>query len=354
MTTGREWMGPGGPRGLQIPSSGAFTVRGGFDSHTFPPDSAGRRPPSGGGASPGRSAALILNPTAGDPRRPLRAVAAAALLRRAGLAVETLRTTRPGEATELAARAAERHPVVAAAGGDGTVHEVAVGLLGSRAALAVLPAGSGNDFATGLGLHSAAAGAAAAGAGHVRRVDVGRFDGRPFVNTVGLFLSGLVSLRAAALWRRCGRWRYVLASLRSLPAYRGQPGSWRLEGEPEARGGRWLLAEIANGPQAGGGFRLAPDADFGDGLLDFCLVRPLGLVALARVFPAAARGARIEHPGVERPRSTGGAIRLEEATAMHLDGEPEILPAGEYRIALEAGRLPVLAPPPDGAPRGGS
>jgi diacylglycerol kinase (ATP) len=260
-------------------------------------------------------------------------------------------TSRPGEASELAARAAERHPIVVAMGGDGTVHEVAVGLLASSAALAVLPTGSGNDFATGLGLTSPAAGAAAAGAGRVRVLDVGYFAGRPFVNTVGLFLSGLVSLRAARIGRRLGRLRYVLASLRSLPFYRPQPAVWELAGELTPRDGRWLLAEIANGPQAGGGFRLAPDADYSDGRLDFCLIAPLKLGTLLRLFPAAARGGRIEHAGVMQPRAAGATVRLPEATAMHLDGEPEILLPGEYAVTLAPGCLRVLAPA--GRPAGG-
>ncbi len=264
--------------------------------------------------------------------------------------MEVLSTSRPGEASELAARAAERHPVVAAMGGDGTVHEVAVGLLAGPtgpagpAALAVLPTGSGNDFATGLGLTTPAAGAAAAGAGRVRLLDVGYFAGRPFVNSVGLFLSGLVSLRAARLGRRLGRLRYILASLRSLPFYRPQPALWELAGELAPRRGRWLLAEVANGPQTGGGFRLTPDADYSDGRLDFCLIAPLKLGTLLRLFPAAARGERIEHAGVVRPRAAGAAVRLPEATAMHLDGEPEVLPPGEYAVALAPGRLRVLAP----------
>ena len=298
-----------------------------------------------------RTVAVILNPAAGAARARLGPDRLSALLAGHGFEVEMLTSRQPGEAVELAARAAERHPVVVAAGGDGTVHEVATGLLGTGATLGVLPTGSGNDFAFALGISSPQRGALAVAQHTARAIDVAFLDDRPFVNTAGLFLSGTVSHRAAGCWRWAGKLRYVLSSLTALPFYRPQPAVWELAGEPEPRSGRWLLAEISNGPRAGGGFMLAPDADPSDGLLDFCLLRPLGLPTLLRLFPAAARGERLEHPGVCRPRADAARLRTERCLPIHLDGEPQLLDAGEHRISLRPGYLAVLAPPPP-APAG--
>ncbi len=311
-----------------------------------PPDPPPRADASSaaGAFSSAASVAVIINPTAGPPGSRLSPPEATLLLQQQAFEVETLVTTRPQEATELAARAAERHPVVVAVGGDGTLHEVAMGLLGTTAALALLPCGSGNDFAFALGIDTAEAGAAAAGRRHIRRIDVAYLNDWPFFNTVGLFLSGLVAARARRIWRGAGRLRYTLAAASAVITYRSQMAVWQLDGEVTDRRHRWLLAEIANGPRAGGEFLLAPDADPGDGLLDFVLVRSLPLWVLARLFPAAARGERLEHPSVYRPQATGATLTTEAEVPIHLDGEPTILPAGEYRVRLEPGALTVLAP----------
>jgi diacylglycerol kinase (ATP) len=305
-----------------------------------------REASAGGGGDRPRSVAVILNPRAGSPQSRLTLAAASQLLARFGFDVEGFVTTRPGEASELAARAAAAHPVVAAVGGDGTVCEVATGLLGASAALAVLPTGSGNDFASGLGIATPEAGAVAAARGCPRRLDVAYLDRRPFFNSAGFFLSGLVSQRAVCFWRRAGRWRYVLAAMTAMPCYRPQPAVWRLEGEPEVRAGRWMLTEIGNGPRAGGGFMLLPDADPSDGWLDFCLVAPLSLWTLARLFPAAARGEQLAHPAIARPRARRATLSLERRTPIHVDGEPTVLEPGRYEVRLDPGRLAVLAPAP--------
>ncbi len=289
------------------------------------------------------SAAVILNPTAGPPRRRLDASSAGALLRREGFAVEVCLTSRRGEAIELAARAAERHPVVAAAGGDGTCREVAIGLLQTGAALAVLPTGSGNDFARGLGIRDAPAGAAAAGRRATRQLDVGYLAGRPFVNSAGLFLSGDVSRRAGRIPRQAGPLRYALGALAAMLAQRPVRACWELDGEAEGRSGAWTLAELGNGPLCGGGFRLTPGADPTDGLLDFCLVGPLSPGEMFGLFRAARHGTHLRHRQVNCPRAAGARLRLEEPAWIHLDGEPELLAAGDHAVRLLAGRLRVLA-----------
>jgi YegS/Rv2252/BmrU family lipid kinase len=290
------------------------------------------------------SAAVIINPTAGPPRHRIDEASATRLLRAHLRDIQVLRTSRPREASDLAARAGQDHPIVVAVGGDGTVHEVACGLLGSAAALAILPSGSGNDFAFALGIPSPAAGVDALARGRWRWIDVATLDEEPFFNTAGFFLSGLVSGRARRLWRSLGQLRYTLAALWSLATYRPQRATWQLEGMAAPRRERWLLAEVGNGPRAGGGFMLTPDADPSDGRLDFCLIEPVSLLTLARIFPAAARGERFDHAAVYRRQSRSATLALEQPCSIHLDGEPATLSAGEHRIQLQTARLKVLAP----------
>lgn len=289
---------------------------------------------------------VIANPFAGAGRNRLDGGRAVELLRRVGVEAELRLTSGPGDATRLAREAADGGAdLVVAVGGDGTVHETAAGLAGTGAALAVLPSGSGNDFARGVGCGTVTAGLTAIAAGNRRAVDVARMGGEPFVNSLGLLLSGLVSGRAARMWRWLGGARYSLASVGTLLSYRGQTVTWVVDGGETVKD-RFLLAEICNGPLTGGGFRFAPDADFGDGRLDACLVRPPGLAAGLRLLPRAARGQRLDHPAVSVRACRELVFHCAAPVAYHLDGEPGVLPAGEHRIEVTPGELQVCAPEP--------
>src|SRR3954454_5264722 len=124
---------------------------------------------------------VILNPTAGRGAAARAWPAVRAVLEGTGAPVELVETARHGHAAELAEAAARAGwPAIVAAGGDGTVHEVANGLLRASdgvtlAALGIVPVGSGNDFALLAGVPRAPAEAARRiAAGAERRVDVGR------------------------------------------------------------------------------------------------------------------------------------------------------------------------------------
>ncbi len=298
------------------------------------------------------TAALILNPVAGPRRGRLDPAAAAALLRGAGLEPEILITARAHEATSLASQAAQRHAWVAVAGGDGTISEAVRGLAGTTATLVVLPTGSGNDFAHGLGIADAAAGAGAIRDGRTVAVDVAEFAGRVFVNSCGLLLDGEVARAAAAVDRRWGRLRYPLATVGPLGRCRPARVRWELRGAAgvPVLEGDWMLAEIGNGPRCGGGFRLTPQADPCDGLLDLCLVPAMRRRDLVRLLPRGLRGTHVADPRVVMRRLVGATVGLDAAAAVHWDGEPGRLPAGRHELRLLPRGVRVRVPtlPHDG------
>lgn len=295
------------------------------------------------------SAAVIANPQAGPGRGRLVLSDAVRLLEQMGTSVEAMPTGGPGDATQLARQAARMHDLVVAVGGDGTVHEVAEGLAGTDCPLGVLPSGSGNDFAMGIGCPTVQAGLAAIQDGRILHCDTGTLDDRFFVNSVGLLASGLVSLRAAGLWRWLGRRRYLVAALGTLLGYRGQVVTWRWEekmGEPCLEG-RFLLAEICNGTTTGGGFKFTPEARFDDGLLDACLIRPVGLGTALKLLGPASRGEKLEHEAISLVRTAKMVFTCTEPVGYHCDGEPGMLPAGTHILTLKPAHLKVLAGPED-------
>jgi YegS/Rv2252/BmrU family lipid kinase len=279
---------------------------------------------------------VIANPYSGNARMRFDVATAVKLLREMGHEVDLYTTTGPGDATVKAAQAAAACDLVVAMGGDGTVHEVATGVAGTGCPMAVLPSGSGNDFAVGIGCPTVEAGLAAIAKGQDRPLDVCALDGEKFVNSLGLLASGLVSGGASHLWRWLGGARYTLAAVGTLLKYRGQEVVWEVEGseQPEEISGRFFFAEICNGPLTGGGFRFAPDARFDDGLLDACLIRPVGPVTGLRLLPKASRGERIEHEAIRVIRCPRLAFTSDQPVAVHLDGEPKTVPAGRHVIEI--------------------
>lgn len=293
-----------------------------------------------------KSIAVIANPFAGTARGRLSGADAADRLRGLGHEVALCPTDAAGHATELAREQARRRDLVVAVGGDGTIHETACGLVGTGCTLGVLPSGSGNDFATGIGCGSVEAGMNAIESGVRREIDVCALDGEPFINSLGLLASGYISNQAARLWRWLGAGRYAVASARAALFYHGQQIEWEVQaspGDPEPPvPGRWLLAEFCNGPLTGGGFRLVEGADYCDGLMDACLVTPIGPLTGLRILPGAIAGRPIRHPAFRTYRTARVDFETTEAVPYHLDGEADYLPAGRHRVEVLPQKLKVM------------
>ena len=287
---------------------------------------------------------VIANPFSGNARKRTDLGTVAERLQDMGHQVEVHLTTGPLDATLQADRAAGKCDLVVAVGGDGTVHEVATGLAGTGCPMAVLPSGSGNDFAVGIGCPTMEMGLAAIASGQERALDVCALDGEKFVNSLGLLASGLVSGGASHMWRWLGGARYTLAAVATLMKYQGQDVVWEVgrgDGGTEEISGRFFFAEVCNGPLTGGGFRFAPDAKFDDGLMDACLIRPMGPLAGLKLLPAASSGKRIEHGAVSVVRCRSLAFTCAQPVAVHLDGEPKVIPAGRHLIEILAEKLIV-------------
>jgi diacylglycerol kinase (ATP) len=271
------------------------------------------------GVMPGQDVCVIFNPHAGRRRwsghlRRFR--------RLFGAGFTPLPTQRPGHAEELARAAArDGFRVVAAAGGDGTVHEVANGLLRSGnpdVALQVVPLGSANDYAHSLE-HGTAADTAL-----LRRVDVGRARGsgreRFFVNGLGLGFNGAVTLESRKIRYLRGQPLYSLALLRAL-CYRFVCPDLTLRlDEREQRVP--TLALTVNLGRREGNFVMAPAARLDDGWFDYVHAGRLRRWELLRFLPAIlAGGLPTDHPRIAIGRCRRVAVRADEPLTVHLDGE---------------------------------
>lgn len=293
---------------------------------------------------------VIFNPTAGRGRAGPRLNK---LRRVLGKRAEFWPTSRAGHAAELATQAAEAgFPIVAAAGGDGTVHEVANGLLRAHkpdAILAVLPIGSANDYAYSLHLDGDWWLRPDAGVS-VRRVDVGVArapDGRErfFVNGLGLGFNGAVTREARRIRGLQGIPLYGLAICRALRSRYDTPLlRIRVDGGAEQRVP--TLALTLGLGRREGNFLLTPDALLDDGLFDYLHVGRLSRLGLIRYVPRMISGrVPTDDPAIGSGRCRRMEIRSETPLIVHTDGEFFCVPEEEVReleVDLLPGRLPVF------------
>lgn len=231
-------------------------------------------------------------------------------------------------------------------GGDGMVHLAANALVHSGIPLGIIPAGTGNDAARGLGLDPHDASAAVA---HFiqrcqqppRTVDLGRIDrmGQNSVWFMGAFSAGfdaLVNERANGWrWPR-GPMRYNLAILRELTLLKPLKYALRVDGV--ARQQPALLIAVSNGMSFGGGMKITPDAEYDDGWLDLFVVSPLPRRTFLRIFPLVFSGRHTGHPAVsiERVREV-----IFEAPTLVAYADGERMGALPATVTVDPGALKV-------------
>ena len=312
---------------------------------------------------------FVVNPAAGGGRPARLVQRVSEQVEAAGAEVRLVRTEGPGHARQLARDAAPWADVVVAVGGDGTVNEVATGLLdvgdvgsdGAAApALSVIPAGTGNDFARaaafGYAPERLADGLTRPGewrldAGRVRWTDeAGRQGTAWFVNALGAGLDAEVAHDARQRKRLGTRWGGLLAyaagvasALRRLDCPPARLTGRAAPGSPDLllHDGPLLMAAIGNGPWVGGGFHLAPGARLTDGHLDACLVQGASRRRALVLLPAAMRGRHIDAPEVTLRPVVQLQAAFERPVRVHVDGEVLPAPIARLEIRLEPGRLRV-------------
>ncbi|EFE70503.1 diacylglycerol kinase [Streptomyces sp. NWU49] len=270
---------------------------------------------------------LFVNPTAGRGRGARAARSAASALRAAGFSVRTVLgdTAQDGLARARAA-VAEGTGALIAVGGDGMANLALQAVVGTGTPFGLVAAGTGNDFARALGLplrEPAAAGRMIADAlkcGRVRDIDLGRVGDRWFAAVLASGFDSRVNDRGNRMRLPLGRFKYDLAVVAELAAFRPFPYRITLDGG-EVREVEATLVAVGNGPSYGGGMRICPGADLTDGLFDITVVGECSRATLLRVFPGVYRGTHVDHPAITVHRAARVELAAEGVTG-YADGEP--------------------------------
>lgn len=231
-----------------------------------------------------------------------------------------------GASTELTARNLKNFLAkedacqgIVAVGGDGLVHLVLQQVANTSIPLAVIPAGTGNDFCRTLGwpmenvepiLHAAIERAPT-------RVDLGIVDGEWFGAILSTGFDSLVNERANAMKWPKGPSKYNVAIALELLGFK--PRNYEIDIDGQKFSTKAMLIAIGNGQSYGGGMRVCPGAGINDDLLDVMVLSPISKFEFLRVFPKVYAGTHIEHPAVKILR--GKKVRIRSEAVAYADGE---------------------------------
>ena len=292
--------------------------------------------------------ACVVNPMAGSGRSGelVERIRKIFLSRGIRLSIEESRSG--PHAVQTAKHLASEHEVVVAVGGDGTVNDVANGIIGSKAALAVIATGSGNDFASLLKMpREKELVCDMIVQGRVKRFDAGRVVAREkqasryFVNTFGIGFDAEVAYEAHRIPFLKGLPLYLSGLIKTLLKFQ------TVNFELESADGRRLSKEcfmvcVGNGDREGGGFRITPDANPCDGLLDVCVIAKVPLRRVFRIVGSVLKGKHQGLTDIDYFKAKSITIRSETPVRVHADGEvyPDCL--REISVEVIPGCLPVV------------
>jgi YegS/Rv2252/BmrU family lipid kinase len=285
---------------------------------------------------------LIVNLIAGQGRCKQVFPLVRAQLDRLGVDYDLHYTNEPHEATDVARMGIDAgFSHIVAMGGDGTVNEVANGLVGAEATLAVIPAGKGNDFVRMLRIPSDPLKAAdLLLAGTERVVDLGRVAGRHFVNGLGIGIDAEVAREVLAMERMRGATAYIYAAVKQVFRFRAFPVTLRFGEAVEQMD--CISLGVDNGQFAGGGFKLAPRARVDDGLLDVVAVGEYPRLERLVRLPMARAGAHVNWRRVTYRQDASVEVASPSKLVAHLDGEPFTLPRDRFTVDVVPDSLRVL------------
>ena len=311
---------------------------------------------------------LILNKGAADDPLLREAVGS---LRGAGCEVTVHNCWEDGDPARFARQATERHlaegnaadAILIAAGGDGTVNEVAAALVAAAdggpgpdgvPALAVAPYGTANDFATAAGLPVDDPARCLLNVPDltVHPCDVGRLNGRPFVNAASAGYAARVTTEADPTAKKLlGGLAYWYTGLRNLSRTHGAEVT--VTADDDVWTGRVLAVVVGNGRYAGGGIAVTPHARIDDGKLEVTIVPEVGVTEYKALYDDLASVGEGNDPEILTiGRAEKILIEAEEPIQVNLDGEPVTDTRLEFDVLHKAIRVllpatsPLLTAPP--------
>jgi YegS/Rv2252/BmrU family lipid kinase len=292
----------------------------------------------------------IVNPAAGGGRCGKLAKTALEKLRAAGVDLEQVETSGPGDATRLV-RVAYAHGQrqFIAVGGDGTAYEIVNGLFpeaeaGGKPVLGFLPLGTGNSFLRDFTSNGAEYAREAIVNDTRKSSDVlclkhsgGKLY---FINLLSVGFTADVTAAANRLFKGLGELGYLLGVVQCLARLRRRPFPLRADDDREFDTRRCLFLSFNNSRFTGGKMQIAPQASTSDGLIEYVRWGPIGRMGLLKNLPTLFDGTHIRHPLASRRSVRNIEFQLTEPVDVMIDGEVLTLKCDSIEVL--PGALDVL------------
>ena len=267
-------------------------------------------------------------------------------------------TEGPGHAIELARKATSHSQIVAAVGGDGTISEVANGIIqsGKDVGLGIIPFGTGNDFVKMTGtpknLESAIkilvqAKRKAVDYGSLSYLTESEDGHRFFVNTAGIGFDAEVGLRASSFKMLPGFTAYLAALIGTLHHSNRSDSHVEIFGANGASSfysGPLLLSTLGNGQYSGGIFRLTPDASIEDGWLDIGVIEHMPVRDILMHVPKVLSGKHTRLAEFHSTRAMRATVNVDPGLPLHADGEMVATRARRLDVQLIRSGLSIIVP----------
>ncbi len=266
--------------------------------------------------------ALVINPVSGQGKGARIGTHVAGYLNGRGVSYEIIIGRNCIDQADLLQRFIDRNPDcsgVIAVGGDGLLHLVLQKITPAQVPLALIPAGTGNDFVRTLGwspddLDAILEAVLSKGPSSV---DLGLVDGEWFGAVLSTGFDAIVNERANAMSWPKGPNRYNVAIAIELPRF--APRHYEIVLEDRTISTQAMLIAVANGRSYGGGMLVCPQSDIADGYFDVMVLHPVSKLEFIKVFPRVFKGTHITHPAVEIVRSK--SVKITANAVAYADGE---------------------------------
>jgi YegS/Rv2252/BmrU family lipid kinase len=285
---------------------------------------------------------FIINPKSGTDRQKVIQHAIDNVLDKDKYTYEIQHTQYAKHGTELAKLAAMAGAyAVVAVGGDGSVNDIVAGLIGTDTALAIIPKGSGNGMARSMHISLETEEAIRIiNKGNISKIDIGFANDRPFISNAGVAFDALISKKFAKSKTR-GLAVYSWLVTKHMWTYK--EWHWHITVDGERIDEKAFIITVANGKQFGYNFKIAPQADYTDGLFDIIVIRKFPKILGGLLVLRAMNGTITGSPYVKQYRGKDVVIAHPELKLMQTDGDAHPCES-KIHFRIEKGLLKVLMP----------
>jgi len=286
---------------------------------------------------------FIINPISGVGQKHLVEKYASSILDSSTCTFKFVYTQRRLHAKDIAIKEAGNHDIIVAVGGDGTVNEIASGLLGSNCSIAIIPTGSGNGLARCLGIPMNIKKALKLiQNGHAKKIDMFSCNNNYFVNVAGIGFDAEVG-HLFEMAKNRGFLSYLKITLLELLYF--QPQKYTLHIDGKSLELQALLVSFANSNQWGNNVKIAPKALVDDGIIDVTVLKKFPFLLGPVIGFRMLTGSIISSKYVEYYKTTKAVIIKEDLPLKyHLDGEPLIEVGNSLHFNVHQKMLSVIVP----------